>query len=323
MDDLRAYMKRMDPPILPSDTYDKVRPRLLKVEEFQAISSEDLRQNAFDKFIRRLNEKDDEGGDRGHRRSTDRDLSRRERDRSRGERSHRSSGRPGRRSRSPELDPYEADRRRAIAERERNHRKTTMAETLLSPGRERERERGGGSSGRPSPPPPRRGGDRERERERDPRGDRDYDRPPRSRRDEDSHYDRERRDREEDRERQFRRRAADRGSYDELPYGDERPAGSRRRRQDEEDDYARRDSRDSKVRFPPQPAALSFCRKRRRANRDKKQRQRRERSRERSPPRESGRDRKKTPPASAGAAEAAPAEKEDVVSGSEEGEIEE
>lgn len=232
MDDFRAYLKRMDPPIMPSDTYDKVRPRFLKVEEFQAISSEDLRQSAFEKFVRRLGEKD-EDGDRGHRRSTDRDLSRRERDRSRGERSHRSSGR--RRSRSPELDPYEADRRRAIAERERNHRKTTMAESLLSTDRER-----GGS--RPSPPP-------RRERERDPR-ERDHDRPPpRSRRDDDGHYDRERRDREEDRERQFRRRAADRGSYDELPYGDERPAGSRRRRQDEDDDYSRRDSRDSKVSF--------------------------------------------------------------------------
>ena len=247
MDDFRAYLKRMDPPITPSDTYEKVRPRLLKVEEFQAISSEDLRQSAFEKFVRRLGEKD-EDGDRAYRRSTDRDLSRRERDRSRGERSHRSSVR--RRSRSPELDPYEADRRRAIAERERNHRKTTMAENLLST----ERERGGS---RPSPPPR-----RERERERDPR-DREYDRPPpRSRRDDDAggsgHYDRERRDREEDRERQFCRRAADRSSYDELPYGDERPAGSRRRRQDEEDDYSRRDSRDSKVSFLFLSLPLSF-----------------------------------------------------------------
>lgn len=235
MDDLRAYLKRVDPPILFSDTYDKVRPRLLKSEEFQAVISEDSRRSAFEKHLRRLREKEEEA-DRSYRRrdrgSSERDLHRRERERSRGERSHRSSGRAARRSRSPEPDAYEADRRKAIAERERNHRKSTMAENLL-----------GSERGRLSPPPPPR---RERDRDRD----RDFDRPGRSRRDEDSYYDRERRDREDDREKLYRRRA-DRGSYDELPYGDERPSGSRRRRPDDEDDYTRRDSRDSKVRFFP------------------------------------------------------------------------
>ena len=233
-------MKRLDPPIVLSDTYEKVRPRLLKEGEFQAVSSEDARRAAFEKHMRRLREKEEEAERRDRRRdraSVDRD--RRDRDRSRGERSHRSSGRPGRRSRSPEIDAYEADRRKAIAERERNHRKTAMAENFLATDR-----------GRLSPPPPRRERERERERDRDrerSRDHRDYDRPPRPPRESDSYYDRERRDREEERERLYRRRA-DRGSYDELPYGDEKPSsGSRRRRPDDEDEYSRRDSRDSKV----------------------------------------------------------------------------
>ncbi|KAH6606545.1 hypothetical protein Trco_005698 [Trichoderma cornu-damae] len=270
IDDLRAYIKRLEPPVALSDTYDKVRPRLLKSEEFQAVTSEEFRRSAFEKHLRRLREKDE--ADRAYRRheraSIERDVSRRERDRSRGERSHRGGGRGGRRSRSPEPDAYEADRRKAIAERERNHRKSTMAENLLANER-----------GRLSPPPPRRERDRERDR------DRDLDRPPRPRRDDDAFYDRERRDRDDERERLYRRRA-DRGSYDELPYGDERPAASRRRRQEDEDDYARRDSRDSK-------------------------RLRRDRSRERTPPRD-GRHRNRSPE---------PAK--DVRSGSEEGEIEE
>lgn len=239
VDDLRTFMKRMEPPITLNDSYEKVRPRLIKADEFQAVTSEESRRSAFDKHMRRLREKEEDAHRRDRRRdraSVERD--RRERDRSRGERSHRSSGRP-RRSRSPEADAYEADRRKAIAERERNHRKSTMAENLLSTDR-----------GRLSPPPRRereRERDRDRERERD--RDRDYDRTPRSRREDDSHYDRERRDREEERERLYRRRV-DRSSIEELPYGDERPSGSssRRRRTENEDDYARRDSRDSKVR---------------------------------------------------------------------------
>lgn len=272
VDDLRAFMKRLEPPIAISDTYEKVRPRLMKSEEYQAVSSEDLRRTAFDKHIRRLREKEDDAERRSsRRRSVERD--RRDRDRSRGERSHRSNGR--RRSRSPEVDAYEADRRKAIAERERQHRKSTMAESFLADDR-----------GRLSPPPRR---ERERERDRDRGRDRydDYDRPPRSRRDDSLHHDRERRERDDERERLYRRRI-DRGSYDGLPYGDERPSGARRRRESQ-DDYARKDSRDSK-------------------------RQRRDRSRERTPAREAT-PRKKTPP---------PKEpSRDIRSGSEEGEIEE
>lgn len=231
MDDLRAHLKRMDPPVTLSDTFDKVRPRILKAAEFQSLPDDAL-HSVFDRHMRRLREKD-EDVERGVRRSSERDVSRRDGDRPRSDRPHRGGGR--RRSRSPaELDPYEADRRKAIAERERNHRKSTMAENLLGS------ERGGGS--RASPPPPSSRRDRDA-RDREPR---DYDRASRPRRDDDRDFDR--RDREEDRER-YRRRGADRGSYDELPYGDERPASARRRRQDDEDDYSRKDSRDSKVCF--------------------------------------------------------------------------
>lgn len=118
------------------------------------------------------------------------------RDRDRGERLHRSSARHARSSRSPaEVDAYEADRRKAIADREKNYRKGSVADTLLSPGR---------------------------------RG--DYEKDNRNRREEStSHYDRERRSREDEREKLYRRRGDPRGSIDELPYGDERPSGRRRR----------------------------------------------------------------------------------------------
>ncbi|ATY59091.1 FF domain [Cordyceps militaris] len=292
MDDARAHLKRMDPPVTLSDTFDKVRPRLLKVAEFQSLPDDAL-HSVFDRHMRRLREKD-EDVERGVRRSSERDVAipRRDGDRTaRGDRDRERSrrgagGAPRRRSRSPELDPYEADRRKAIAERERNHRKSTMAENLL--GSER------GAGGRPSSPPvPSARRDREPREHREPR---DYDRPSRSRRDDDRDT---RRDREEDRDR-YRRRGAERGSYDELPYGDERPAGTRRRRQDEENDYARRDSRDSK-------------------------RARRDRSRERTPPRD---ERRKSPARAAAAAAVAPdvpsKDKDaEMLSGSEEGEIEE
>lgn len=137
------------------------------------------------------------------------------RDRDRGERTHRSNGRHARSSRSPEPDAYEADRRKAIADREKNYRKGSAADTLLSPSRRGDR------------------GDRDRER------DRDLDRPHRSRREDSmSHYDRERRDREDEREKLYRRRGDPRGSIDELPYGDERPGGSRRRRADSDGESA-------------------------------------------------------------------------------------
>ncbi|CAN8098792.1 unnamed protein product [Discula destructiva] len=254
VDDLRSYMKRLDPPITLSDTYEKVKARLQKVPEFQAVIAEDARRAAFERHQRRLREREEEAEkekDRQRRRDRSRDRYRdrerereRERDKDRGERSHR---RGHTRSRSPEPDMYEADRRKAIAERERNYRKTSMAETLLS-----DRRSSGGHDDRDHRDRDR--GDRERlrdrerdrsDRERDRIRDRDYDRPARSRRDDPPpSYDRERRDREEERERSYRRRIVER-DVEGLNYGDEKPNVPRRRRA-EDDDVRRPDSRESK-----------------------------------------------------------------------------
>ena len=220
VDGLRSYIKHLEPPVRIDDTYEKIRPRIERCEEYLAVTSDELRRSAFDKVIRRLKEKEEDAEkDRLKRRervSVDRPA---HRDRDRGERSHRSNGRHTRSSRSPEPDAYEADRRKAIADREKNYRKGSVADTLLSPSRRGDR------------------GDRDRERDRE--RDRDLDRPHRNRRDDSmSHYDRERRDREDEREKLYRRRGDPRGSVDELPYGDDRPGGTRRRRADSDGESA-------------------------------------------------------------------------------------
>ena len=249
-------MKRLDPPISLSDSYEQVKARISQSAEFQAVTHEEARRSTFDKHIRRLRERDEDAErDRQRRRE-------RGEDRSRNERPHRSS----RRSRSPERDVFEADRRKAIAERERNFRKSSMAESLLSDrrsvgsphdsrdrdrdrrdhrdrDRERDRERDKDRE-RDRDRDRDRERDRERERERDRERDRDRDYDRRSRQDEINHYDRERRSREEDRERIYRRRVVDR-DVEELPYGDERPSSSRRPRPDE-DDHDRKEGRNSK-----------------------------------------------------------------------------
>ncbi|KAH1429514.1 hypothetical protein KXX32_004376 [Aspergillus fumigatus] len=215
IDALRSRMKRLEPPIRPSDTWDQVRPRIEKLEEYKALESDELRQVAFDKFMRRLKEKE-EDVDRERERDRDRDRgSRREhydRDHRRGER----RGPPSRLSRTPEPDAYEADRRKAQADRERSYRKVSGLSPIREKRDDRDRDR-----------------DREREKDRDRYRDRDWDRERSSR--SLSHYDRERRDREEERERLYRTRGDPRGSRDELDYGaDTRSTVSndRRRRRD-------------------------------------------------------------------------------------------
>ncbi|KAL4782972.1 hypothetical protein BJX76DRAFT_358403 [Aspergillus varians] len=239
VDALRSRLKRMDPPLRSSDTWDQVKPKLEKYDEYQALESDELREAAFDKVIRRLKEKEedaerdresrDRDRDRGSRRDHHHD---RDRDRER-DRDHRSGasyrgerrGASSRQSRTPEPDAYEADRRKAQADRERSYRKVSG----LSPVRERWDER-------------------------DPRDrrERDHERGTRSL----SHYDRERRDREEERERLYRTRGDPRGSRDELDYGgDTRSVVSndRRRRRDSDAESvasrsAKRYRRDSRER---------------------------------------------------------------------------
>ncbi|OBT79990.1 hypothetical protein VF21_01166 [Pseudogymnoascus sp. 05NY08] len=238
VDDLRSYMKHLEPPIKVDDTYEKVKPRIERSGEYLALPTDDLRRSAFDKFIRRLKDKEDEERDRSKRRdresverSSYRERERERVDRDRGERSHRNGGRHARPSRSPEPDAYEADRRKAIADREKNYRKGNVADTLLSPAR--------------------RGSDRS---ERD----RDFDRSHRTRRDDplDRHErdPRDKRERDDDRERLYRRRGDPRGSIDELPYGDEKPSSVRRRRADSdlESGVSKRDTkRTRRERTPP------------------------------------------------------------------------
>ncbi|PLN81512.1 hypothetical protein BDW42DRAFT_200853 [Aspergillus taichungensis] len=221
IDALRSRIKRLDPPVRSSDTWETVRPRVEKYEEYKALETDELRQTAFDKVLRRLREKDEDADREREREPRDRDRGSR-RDYDRGDRDHRSHrgerrGPPSRLSRTPEPDAYEADRRKAQADRERSYRKVS---TTLSPVQERREERD-------------RDRDRYRERDRERERDRDWDRERSTR--SLSHYDRDRRDREDERERLYRARADPRGSRDELDYGgDSRSTVSndRRRRRD-------------------------------------------------------------------------------------------
>ncbi|KAJ5379193.1 hypothetical protein N7509_012312 [Penicillium cosmopolitanum] len=225
VDALRSRIKRLEPPVRVSDTWEETKPRLEKYEEYKALESDELRESAFEKYIRRIKERDED---------TDRDRETRDRDRGRrdgdrGDREYRSSRgerRGGSRvSRTPELDVYEAERRKAQADRERSYRKVSG----FSPSRDRRDDR-----------------DRDRYRERDDldrERDRDVGRPPR--RDGDR--------RESERERLYRTRGDPRGGRDELDYGGEsRSTGSvRRRRESDSESVAsrsvkryRRDSRE-------------------------------------------------------------------------------
>ncbi|PGH15550.1 hypothetical protein AJ79_02332 [Helicocarpus griseus UAMH5409] len=196
IDALRSRIKHLEPPVRASDTWDQVKPRVEKSDEYHALDTDDLRRAAFDKVIRRLKEKEEDAErdrelrERDRDRERERGSSRRDRDRDRdrdyrnGHSSYRDRDRraASRLSRTPEPDAYEADRRKAQADRERSYRKASGL----------------------SPPPP-----RERERERD--------RP--SSRHLLSHYERDRREREDERERLYRSRADPRSSRDELDYG--------------------------------------------------------------------------------------------------------
>ncbi|GES58940.1 formin binding protein [Aspergillus terreus] len=233
IDALRSRIKRLEPPVRPTDSWDQVRSRVERFEEYKALESDELRQAAFDKVIRRLKEKEEDAD-----RDRDRDRGSRREHYDRSDREYRSyrgerRGASSRMSRTPEPDAYEADRRKAQADRERSYRKTSG----LSPVRERREDR-----------------DRDRERYRERDRDRDWDRERSSR--SLSHYDRERRDREEERERLYRTRGDPRGSRDELDYGgDTRSTVSndRRRRRDSDAESvasrsAKRYRRDSRER---------------------------------------------------------------------------
>lgn len=232
VDNLRSVIKHLEPPVNIDDSFESVKPRLESYKEYQVLDDE-ARQIAFDKYIRRLQEKIEDAERDRARRDHRRDRSlHRERDRDRDyrrsyeydDRRDRGSGRH--RTRTPEIDAYEADRRKAQADRERSYRKASFG--LTPP---------------PVDPRDRRGGDRYV-------SDRD---PPRERRSDrfESMYERERREREMERERNYASRAdpRDRGKNAMLDYGDEDAVGSRpgsvRKRRDSDASMSSR--RDNKV----------------------------------------------------------------------------
>ncbi|CAG7942660.1 unnamed protein product [Penicillium nalgiovense] len=223
VDALRSRIKRLEPPVRVTDTWAEVQPRLEKYDEYKALESDELRESAFEKAIRRLKERDEDA--EGEREALSQSRGGR-RDYDRGDRDYRSGRGERRGHRTPEMDAYEADRRKAQADRERTYRKVSG----ISPSRDRRDERG----------------DRDRYRSRD----RDFDRP--RARDPDR--------REDERERLYRTRGDPRGSRDELDYGggtvgDTRSvaSGDRRRRRDSDTESvasrsAKRYRRDSRER---------------------------------------------------------------------------
>ncbi|EPE28575.1 FF [Glarea lozoyensis ATCC 20868] len=77
-DEIRSGLKYLEPPIRADDSFERVKPRIEKSEEYLAVGTDVLRRSAFDKVIRRLKEKDEDAEkDRNKRReriSVDRGL---------------------------------------------------------------------------------------------------------------------------------------------------------------------------------------------------------------------------------------------------------
>jgi pre-mRNA-processing factor 40 len=236
VDNLRSVIKHLEPPVNIDESFESVKPRLESYKEYQVLDDE-AREIAFSKYIRRLQEKADDAERERARRETRRDRSvHRDRDYRRSydydDRRDRGSGRH--RTRTPEIDAYEADRRKAQENRERSYRKASFG---LTP-----------------PPRDRRDGDR-RETDRYV-SDREAPRERRSDRYE-SMYERERREREMERERNYASRAdpRDRGKNAMLDYGDEdavgsRPGSVRKRRESDASMSSRRDNKVSRL-FSP------------------------------------------------------------------------
>jgi pre-mRNA-processing factor 40 len=131
VDKLRSVIKHLDPPVSLTDTWEVVRPRVEKTDEYRALKTDTARELAFDKFMSRLKEKESERRDRDRSRRDDRDHGRRDR----GDREYRNrdtdSHRRRTRTRSPEHDPYAEERRRAVQGREARYRNNDS--TGLSP----------------------------------------------------------------------------------------------------------------------------------------------------------------------------------------------
>lgn len=220
VDSLRSAMKKLHPLIRFEDSYEDVDARLSGIRDWDT-AGEEVRKRAFDKYMARLREKDDD-----RRRDRERDRSREYRNGSRRDDrdDRRDRTRQRTRTRSPEVNAYEADRIRAQADRERSYRKTSFGLT-----------------------PPPRGADRYDDRDR-----RDDRRDERRRPTRDDLYETERRAREAERERNFMSRADPRDKGKTLDYGDDdvvgsRPPSIRKRRESEASMGSRRESKVSNV----------------------------------------------------------------------------
>lgn len=223
IDALRSVIKHLDPPVRVTDAWADVKPRVEHFDEYRALD-DDARRAAFEKVIRRLKEKEAES-ERDRERRRDRDGDRRNGTSDRRDRDRRST----RHSRTPEIDAYEADRKRAVAEREKQYRKASFTAGSPPPGSETR----GSRHGRERLDSPRdrfEGRERERERDRDRFDDHDrerYDRGRLSGPPIPGPYDRERRERELDRERSYVSRADPReGAAKVLDYGESESVGA-------------------------------------------------------------------------------------------------
>ncbi|KAL8949308.1 MAG: hypothetical protein Q9222_004564, partial [Ikaeria aurantiellina] len=134
IDALRSRIKHLSsPPVTASTPWETVRPQIAHLDEFKALDSDDLRRQAFERVIRRLREKEDDVPERSGKR-----------DRRNG---HYEREQHHHRTRTPDLDIYEAERRKAMADRERQYNYKSGATGLspppssLPPHRNRSRDR--------------------------------------------------------------------------------------------------------------------------------------------------------------------------------------
>ncbi|KAK2865131.1 hypothetical protein FQN49_003879 [Arthroderma sp. PD_2] len=252
IDLLRSRIKHLEPPVQAADSWEEVKPRIEKMEEYRAVDTDEARRSAFDKVVRRLKEKEEDAERDREARGRDRPSRRDHYERGdRGDDTRNGQRWPasGRHSRTPEPDAYEADRRKAQADRERSYRK---ASGFSSPPGHRDRDRG-------------KDRDRDRDREREKDRDRVRDRERSSSR---PRRDRRLREEERERERLYHSRADPRTSRDELDYGggdtDTAPrsvTSERRRRRDSDAESVGSRSAKRYRREPDRSAAIKGARR--------------------------------------------------------------
>lgn len=154
IDDLRSRIKHLKPPVGLTDSWDEVRPRLEKYNEYQSLDDES-RRAAFDKHLRRLRDSQRETNDRTN------------------DREHRNGNSPRTHTTNgpAEADAYESERKKLEADRERIYSRSGVSPLgHYRDDRDRDRYHDRDHS---RPASSHRNYDR-RDRERDSRGDRSH-----------------------------------------------------------------------------------------------------------------------------------------------------